>query len=85
MLCRARTAGVQAASAAVEVHSTTMACPAAAASCSFPFRSGAPRLITPRTLFLTPTSAALESEVTAARCAAAGCSAGTSTAAAGAA
>ena len=83
MLCRARTTGVQAASAAVEVHSTTMACPAAAASCSFPFRSGAPRLISPRTLLLTPPAAALGSEVTAARCAAAGCFAGTSTAATG--
>ena len=85
MLCRARTAGVQAASAAVEVHSTTMACPAAAASCSFPFRSGAPRFITLRTPLLTPPAAALEFEVTAARCAAAGCFAGTSTTAAGAA
>ena len=84
MLCKARTAGVQAASAAVEVHSTTMACSAAAAPCSFPFRSGAPRFITPKALLTAP-EAALEPEVSWARCGAAACFAGTSIAAEGAA
>ncbi len=50
MLFRACIAGPQAASALAAVHRTAIASSAARASCSFCFRSGAPRLITPTPL-----------------------------------
>ena len=84
MLCKARTACVQAASAAVEVHNTTMVCPAAAASCSFSFRSGAPRFISFKEL-LAPSAVPLTPALIGACHAAASCLAGSSIAAWGAA